>query len=176
MKRAVHDRRFLANMFHDGDLDASGQAAGTDVVAQHPECRPDTLAVGDLNSCLKPSVGLSELILSEQSGRSVVASYAVGPGKGFLERFDYQQTAFDMRVDCAVGISLEFVVTPTVSANIKGPLARIDRRAAGTIELVTPHQAPHRRNTGKRCCRPVGLFIYGYSPLIRTGGPNRGWQ
>ena len=93
---------------------------------------------------------MSELILSEQSGRSVVASYAVGPGEGFLERFDYQQAAFDVRVDCAVRISLEFIVTPTVSANIKGPLARINRRAAGTIELVTPRQAPHRRITGER--------------------------
>src|SRR5229473_306875 len=91
MKRAVHDRRFLADIFHDVDLAASGPADGTDVVTQHPECRPETLAVGNFNSRLKPSVGLSELILSEQSGRSVVASYAVGPGKGFLERFDYQQ-------------------------------------------------------------------------------------
>src|SRR5712692_3654264 len=118
MKRAVHDRRFLANIFHDVDLAASGPADGTDVVAQHPKCRPDTLAIGDLNSRLEPSIGLAELILSEQSRRSVVAGYAVRPGERFLERFNDQQAAFKIRVRSAIRIGLEFVVTPTVAADI----------------------------------------------------------
>src|SRR5260370_31046834 len=84
MKSAMNDRRFLTNVFHDVDLAAGGPAGGTHVVTQHPKCRPKTLAVRDPNARLEPSIGLTELILSEQSCRSVIASYVVSPGEGLL--------------------------------------------------------------------------------------------
>src|SRR5207249_10146112 len=59
---------------------------------------PDTLAVRDLNSRLKPSVRLAELILGEQSCGSVVANYLVRPGEIFLERLDYEQATIEMGV------------------------------------------------------------------------------
>ena len=84
MKSAMNDRRLFTDVFHDVDLAAVGPVGSIDVVTQHPKCRPDTLAVRDLNSRLKPSVCLAELILSEQSCGSVVANYLVRPGERFL--------------------------------------------------------------------------------------------
>src|SRR5437588_580310 len=151
MKCAMNDRRFLTDIFHDVDLAASWPAGGTDVVTQHPESRPDTLAVRDLNSRLEPSVGLTELIPGEQSCRCVVASYTVSSLEGFLECLNYQESTFLIRVGSATRISFEFVVAPTVTANVEGPLARINRRATGAIELVAPDQTPYSRITGVRC-------------------------
>src|SRR5258706_9996721 len=150
MKSAVNDRRFLTDVFHDVDLAASGPSRGADVVAQHPKRRPDALAVGNLYSRLKTSVGLAELIPGQQSRRSVITSEAVGTGKSFFERLDCQHSAFEIRVCRAARIRLEFAVTPAVAAKIKGPLACINRRAVRTIELVTPHQAPNCRIAGIR--------------------------
>src|SRR6266851_7965583 len=144
MKRAVNYGRFLADVFHNVDLAASGPAGGTDIVAQHPKRRPDTLSIRNLEPRLKPSIGLRELIPGEQPCRSVIAGDVIRPRERFLYCFDHQQATLDVRVDRAVGISLEFVVTPAIAADIKGPLSRINRRAAGTIKLVTPHQTPYR--------------------------------
>jgi hypothetical protein len=119
MQSAVSDRGFPTDSFHDVDLAAVRPASSVDVVTQHPKCWPDTLAVRDLDSGFKPSVGLAELVLCEQSCGSVVAGDFVRPRKGFLERFDYQPTILDIRVCCAAGIGFQFVVTPAVTADIK---------------------------------------------------------
>src|SRR5437016_9948661 len=123
MKSAMNDRRLLTDVLHDVDLAAIGPVRSVDVVTQHPKCRPNTLAVGNLNPRLKPSVGLAELILSKQSCRSVVATYAIRPGQGFLDRLDHQQATGAIRVCSAARVGFELVVTPAVAANIKGPLA-----------------------------------------------------
>src|SRR6185503_19124945 len=123
MNSAMNDRRLPPDIFHDVELAAVRPVGSIDVVAQHPKCGPDTLAVGDLNTRFKTSVGLTELILGEQSCRSVVAGNAVGPGQGFLERFDYQHATFEVRVCRPARIGLELVVTPTITADIIGPLA-----------------------------------------------------
>src|SRR6266403_3486042 len=77
MKGAVNYRRFFPDVFHDVDFAAIGPAGRIDIVAQQPKGRPEALTVRNLNSRLKPSVGLAELILREQSRRSVVARYVV---------------------------------------------------------------------------------------------------
>src|SRR5690349_8798601 len=119
MKRSVDHRRFPADILHDVDLAAVGPVNGIDVVAQQPECRPDALAIRDLDSGFETAIGLAELVLGEQSGRGVVASYLVSAGKLFLDRFDDERTVFHMCVCCATRIGLKFVVTPTLPANIK---------------------------------------------------------
>src|SRR5260370_29457557 len=145
MKSAMNDRRLLTDIFHDFDLTARGPAGRIDIVTQHPERRPDTLAVRDPDSRFKPAVGLGELILSEQSRRCVFASSVIRPRESFLERLDYQQATVAIRVCIAARIGLQFVVTPTVAANIKPPLFRIHPRAPRAIEIATPHQFPHPR-------------------------------
>src|SRR5207249_6633995 len=98
MKSAMNDRRLFTDVFHDVDLAAVGPMDSIEVVTQHPKCRPNSLPVRDLNSRLKPSVRLAELILGEQSCGSVVANYLVRPGEIFLERLDYEQATIEMGV------------------------------------------------------------------------------
>src|ERR1700704_5017159 len=105
MKSAVHDRRFLPDVFHDVDLAAIGPACGIDIVAQHPKGRPQALTVRYLESCFKSSIGLAELIPGEQSGRSVVALLPIKTGESFLESFDYQHPTFEIRVCSPIRIS-----------------------------------------------------------------------
>ena len=50
-----------------------------------------------------------------------------------------------MCVRSAAGIGFEFVVTPTLAANIKAPFSCINRRTTGAIELVAPNQLPCQR-------------------------------
>src|SRR5947207_12020104 len=113
MKSAMNNRRLLADIFHDVDLATLGPARCIDVLTQQPICRPDALAVRSPDSGFKPSIGLAEFILSEQPGRSVVASCVVSAGKSFLDRIDDERAVLHMRVCCAARIGFEFVVTPT---------------------------------------------------------------
>src|SRR2546430_2148857 len=148
MKSAMNNRRLLADIFHDVDLATVGPVRGIDIRTQQPKCRPDALAIRNPDSCLKPSIGLAEFILSEQPGRSVVATNFVRAGESFLYRIDDQRTILKVRVCCAARVGFEFVVAPTVAAKIKGPLGRISRRSVGAIELVAPHQRPPCRIAG----------------------------
>ena len=55
------DRRALgAEVLHDVDLAAGGPADGADVIAQHPESRPDATSSGKLNACFEASITLAE--------------------------------------------------------------------------------------------------------------------
>src|SRR2546429_1225973 len=112
MKSAMNCRRLFSNVFHDVDLAAVGPVSCIDVVTQHPKRRPNALARGDLNSRFKPPVSLGELVLGEQSCRSIVASYAVRPFEGLPERFDYQHATVAIRICSPTGVGFEFVVAP----------------------------------------------------------------
>ena len=68
MKRSVDHRRFPADILHDVDLTAVGPVNRIDIVAQHPECRPDALPKRNLDPRFEAAIGLAEFILSEQSG------------------------------------------------------------------------------------------------------------
>src|SRR5437660_10782285 len=74
MKSAMNNRRLLADIFHDVDLTAVGPMNSIDIVAQHPECRPDALAKRNLDPRFETAIGLAELGLREQSGRGIVAT------------------------------------------------------------------------------------------------------
>src|SRR6185503_19413741 len=142
MKCAVNDRRFLTDILHDVDLATVGPVNNIYVVAQQPERWPNALAVGNPDTRFKSSKRLAEFVFGEQSGRSVLTSYFIRPNKRFFESFDYQSAVLKMRICSAIGVALKFVITPTVAANIKGPLAGTNRRATGSVKLVAPHQGP----------------------------------
>src|SRR5205823_9637640 len=84
VKSSMNDRWFLADVLHDVDLAAVGPAGRPNIVTQHPKCRPDPLAIRNLNSRLETSVGLAELVPGEQSCRSIVASNVVRASQRFL--------------------------------------------------------------------------------------------
>src|ERR1035438_3632152 len=56
---AMHDRGFAADVLHDVDLATVRPSGGA--VAHHPECRPDSLSVGNLDARLEPAIGLRKL-------------------------------------------------------------------------------------------------------------------
>src|SRR5947207_4131329 len=127
MKSAMNNRRLLADIFHDVDLATLGPARCIDVRTQQPKCRPDALAIRNPNSCFKPSIGLAEFILSEQPGRSVVATNFVRAGESLLYRIGDQRTILKVRVCCAARTGLECAVAATVAPRLKGPLGRLNR-------------------------------------------------
>src|ERR1041385_1966957 len=135
-------RRLLADIFHDVDLTAVGPMDSIDIVAQHPECRPDALAKRNLNPRFETAIGLAELAPGEQSGRGVVTSSVVSASESFLDRLNDQRSILNVRVCCSARIGLELVIAPAVAAKIKRQLCRINRRSSRAIELVAPHESP----------------------------------
>src|SRR5438067_604983 len=127
MKRSMDHRRFPADIFHDVDLAAVGPMNSIDIVAQHPERRPDALAKRNLDPGFDTAIGLAELVLRQQPGGSIVATNLVSAGKSFLDRIDDQRAVLTVRVCWAARIGFEFVVAPTLTTKIKGPLGRINR-------------------------------------------------
>src|SRR5947207_6247362 len=134
MKRAMDCGRLSSDVFHDVDLTAIRPANALDVITQHPEGRPDALSIRDLNPRFKTAEGLAEFVFCKQPRRSKAAANVVRPLESFFEYCDYQQAISEMRVGGAARVSLEFVVAPTLAANIEGPLARI-RSEEHTSEL-----------------------------------------
>src|SRR5262245_57979979 len=127
MKRAMNGRRFSADVLHDVDLATVGPMNRVDIFTQHPKCRPDTLAKGNLDSRFEPTVLLTELLFGEQPGRSIVPRYLVGTSESFFHYCDNQRAILDVGVDSTTGVSLEFVVAPAVAAYVKRPSGRVNR-------------------------------------------------
>ena len=109
MESAVNYRWLFADIFHHVDLAAGGPVRSVKVVAQHPKRRPETLTVRDLDPSLETSIRLSEFCLSEQSRRSIVASYAIGTLESFLQRLNHQRAAFKIGIGCAARVDLDCV-------------------------------------------------------------------
>src|ERR1700687_3018606 len=63
---AVYEAWFLADVLHDVDFAAVGPPGFVDVVAQHPECGPDSLSARNLDAGLEAPIGLRKLALSFQ--------------------------------------------------------------------------------------------------------------
>src|SRR3954471_20754796 len=61
MNSAVHEGRFLADILHDVDLATLGPADFGDVVSEHPERGPNSLAAGNLDVGLEASIFLRKL-------------------------------------------------------------------------------------------------------------------
>src|SRR5450631_3183259 len=134
----------LPHVLHNVDFATSGPSTSTDIVAQHPERRPHTLTRGNLDACFKASVRLLEVAGGLDPRGGVVAGDAVRPGVGFIEGGDNQTAVLNLRVRRAVGVVLKFIVAPTASASVEGPLGSVGRGTAGVVELITPGERPLR--------------------------------
>lgn len=143
MHGAVDQRRLAADVLQDVDFAAGRPPGGADVVAEHPERRPDTLAFGDLDARLEAAIGPARLALGQQARRGVHLA-----AQRFLARGDHQiAVAVERGVLRAVGVVLELGVAPAVVvAEIEPPLGRIDGGAVGPLELVAPDQPPSCRS------------------------------
>src|SRR5439155_5132076 len=68
---AVHRLRLAADVLHDVDLAGARPTDGVDVVAEHPERRPDPLAARDPDARLEAAECLVELPLCLEARRGV---------------------------------------------------------------------------------------------------------
>ena len=110
---AVNDVGLFADIFHDVDLAALRPADGVDVVAEHPERRPDALALRDFDAGFEAAESLREEPLSFQARGSVFAGDVITAFVIFFARGDDEIAVFDVRVLGAVGVGLEFVDCPS---------------------------------------------------------------
>ncbi len=121
MQGSVNGARLLPDIFHDVDFAALRPAIVSDIVAEHPEGRPHSLPRGNLDSRFEAAIGLAEKPLGFQTRGGVIPRYAIGAGVGFFLCGDHEIAALDLRVLCAIGVILEFVVAPAVTADVVGP-------------------------------------------------------
>src|SRR5260370_2353692 len=122
MHGAMNDRRLLADIFHNVNLAAQGPSHRADIVTQHPESRPQTLAVGDFDSSFKAPIGLPKRSLRFQPCRSVITRNTIGSRKGFVKRLDNQIAVLQSYILHATGVGLQLIVAPAFPSNIVGPL------------------------------------------------------
>src|SRR6201999_730267 len=88
MKCSVYHPGLLADILHDIDLAALRPFRLVNVVAHHPERRPDSLTIWNLDARLKAPVFLAELPLCLKPCGCVVAGNSVGAVEFFREHFD----------------------------------------------------------------------------------------
>src|SRR6266496_3209299 len=139
MDSAVHDRRLATDVLHNVDLAAGGPASRCNVVTEHPECRPDSLPIGDLDSRFEPAVGLGESSQGLQPRGCVLAGDAVGSGIVFGDGANHQHAVLDRSIRRPRCVGFEFLVAPAATAGIVGPFRRVD---GWPVELVMPGQNP----------------------------------
>src|SRR5215471_4140586 len=137
------DRGFPADVFHNVDLTASRPARSVDIVAKHPECRPDPLAERYFYPGFNAAVFLLEFAFRQQPGRRVVATDSVLTSEGLVD-YLYDQVAAPIQISIlsAAGVGLEFVVSPAIAADIVTPLSRIRLGPCWPIELIGPGKYP----------------------------------
>src|SRR4029077_19727742 len=148
------------DIFHDVDFAAGRPANGIDVVTEHPERGPDSLAFWDLETRLETPVGLGEVSSSLKPSRGVVSSNPVGARECFLKYRNDEIAIFLEGILGTVGVVLEFVVAPAVAASFENPFARVGCGAVRTGEIVAPSQCPAGGGRG---------WLLGRSPARRRG-------
>src|SRR5713226_1248973 len=142
MQTAVHLCRFFADVLHDVDLAAKRPFRGGDIVAEHPERRPDSLALRDPDPCFEASVLLSELPCGLQPCRGVTTCNAMWVCIS-LARCCYDKLAvLLMSVLRPGGVILQLVVSPAVAAGLDHPFSGVWRRSVCAVELIAPHENP----------------------------------
>src|SRR6266550_712400 len=142
MNRAMHHRRFLADVLHDVDFTFAGPAGMAGVGAEQPESRPDSLPTGNLDTRFKAAVGLLEFFFGLQACRCVPAEHSLAIAVPFAARSDDKISVLNLNVLYAIGVILEFVVAPAVATRFDNPLGAVRHRSIAAIELVAPHERP----------------------------------
>src|ERR1700682_5861198 len=118
MNRAVNDGRFLPDVFHDVDFAATRPSHRAAIIAQHPECRPHSLTVWNLDARFKAAILLFKLAGGLHPRRSIVACDTILAGVSLLQCGDNQGTIMDLRVLQAIRVVLQFVVAPTITTSL----------------------------------------------------------
>ena len=138
VQAAVIDRGLTADVLEDVDLAALGPAHLTDVVAEQPECRPESLADRKLGPRLEATVGLSEPPTPGAQARRCVGLIHEGLTTG-----DDEEVArtIEGRVLPPVGVVLQLPVGG-VGTDHESPFAGVGRAGGGAVELVVPDQPP----------------------------------
>src|SRR3979490_3181038 len=88
VKGAVDRGRFAADVFQDIDLPTVRPANLLDLVAKHPERRPQSLTVRNLDARLDAAIGHFEAAQRVDARRCELPSDAVETGVVFFERPD----------------------------------------------------------------------------------------
>src|SRR5687767_11521788 len=119
MDSSVDTIRFLSDVFHNVNFARARPALAAYIFTEHPEGRPDPLSVWKFHprfnatilSCLQP------LTLNPRRG-----IWATTKCCFLLTGFDHQHSILDTYIFRPIGISLPFLITPTVATDIKGPV------------------------------------------------------
>jgi hypothetical protein len=92
----------------------------------------------DFDAGFEAAERLGEEALCFQASGSVFAGDVIGAFEVFFARGDDEIAVFDVRVYAAVGVGLEFVVTPAFTAEVVGPFLGVGCGAVGAVEFVGP--------------------------------------
>src|SRR5690606_19456103 len=106
VQRAVGQVRFEADVFHDVDLAALRPADVAEIVAQHPERRPDALGLRQPDARLDAAMAELALAARDHARGAVLAGAvpATGAGRRTAPRLDHQHVAAGHRVVLDEGV------------------------------------------------------------------------
>src|SRR5260221_7493400 len=98
MQRAVNGGWFTSDVLDDVDFSAFRPADVFDVGAEHPERRPQSLAVRDLDARFKSAVRRREAVQGFEARGRVFSRDAIGTGVAFLKSSDEQLAALNRNI------------------------------------------------------------------------------
>ncbi len=128
-------RLLLLPMFSmDVNLATGGPPHRVDVVAQRPECRPDSLTVWNFDARLDTTTSPGPFALGFQPGRSVTCAAVT-----FMVGLNDQVPVHNACVVGARGVILQFAID-AVAAQVVTPFGRIRRAAVRLVELFIPNE------------------------------------
>src|SRR6202008_1710888 len=107
-----------------------------------PQRRPNALSARNLEARFETPVGLLEKPFCGHSRGRVIASYVVGTSKAFLQRLDHKVAALNEGILRPVGVVLQFMISPAVTACLKIPLCCVGTRTGGAIKFVPQYKSP----------------------------------
>src|SRR6185503_1027671 len=105
---------------------------GANVRAEHPECGPDALPVGQSNAGREFAEFPPALPLRLEARRRVAAVC-------MLDGRNDEVAVLDVSV--RAGVSFQLVIAPTATAKVISPVAGVDIRPG---EFIGPHERPAR--------------------------------
>ena len=123
---------FAIDCFDDVYFAAGGPSDCVEVFAEHPECRPDSLAGRECNARFYRAVLERKFALGKHAGGGVLLTFVV-----FFLGADVQDAVFDIGVFLAVGVVFPFVVAPAACArsDFESPFACVNCLA---VEFIMP--------------------------------------
>ena len=127
---------FSADHLHYIDLAGLRIVHDIDIFPEHPECRPYSLAMGELDPRLYLSVGPRGFIMRIYASRRVLYPIAL-----FLSCLNGHIAIAHDHVS-ARGVVLELFVAPSVRSCFEIPLALVERIP---VKLIRPNQIPFIR-------------------------------